>query len=92
MNVSGTYDAGENEAQLSWTVSTDAKLTEYEVCGVAGPNYNAEDESVVTNISKNAPREWAGAFGLGVPGSQTSFRIYVVTRTGNARQQYGDAT
>lgn len=85
VSASGTYDEGTGQAELSWTESTDATLAEYEVRGVAGPDYDADDESVLANIPAGAPRTWTGTFGLGVPGAAASFRIHVMTSTGNER-------
>ena len=83
--ASGLYDPGTETANLSWTQSTDSALTQYEVRGVAGPDYDADDESVVANIAPGAARVWAGNFALGAPGTSASFRIYVMTDTGNER-------
>lgn len=83
--ASGVYDAGTNTAELSWTESTDANLVEYEVRGVAGEEYDADDESVIANVPAGAERAWAGTFGLGVPGAAACFRVYVMTSTGNER-------
>ena len=84
VSASGAFNAGSGQAELSWTESTDTKLTEYEVRGVAA-DYDAEDESVIANIAAGAVRTWTGSFGLGVPGAQASFRVYVMTSTGNER-------
>ena len=83
--VSGTYDVAEERAELSWTASSDADLVGYEVRAWAGPDDDADDESVLANILPGAPRTWTGTFGLGVPGAQASFRVYVLTDTGNER-------
>lgn len=81
--LSATYDTVENEAVLTFTASDEATLAEYEIRAVAGPDYDAEDETVIANIPAGAPREFRTAYSLSNPGMAASFRVYVLLETGN---------
>ncbi len=85
VQLSGSYDAAMQESDLAWTVVTDPSVTELEIRGTAGPEYDPEDESVLASFAPGAPRLWSGTFGLLVPGGSASFKIYSITAEGNER-------
>ncbi len=52
---------------------------------VPGARYDSDDESVVATVGPDEPREmWTGT-GLGRPGAQASYKVYVLLTTGNER-------
>ena len=83
--ASGVYNAATLSADLSWTASTDADLAAYEVRGVAGPEYDAEDETVLASILPGSPRTLSTDFALGIPGGSATYKVYVTTTTGHER-------
>ena len=72
-------------AKVLWSESTDANLLHYEIRFCAGPNYSAENESVIGTVLPADPREFLSDAGLTNPGSTASFKVYVVTTTGNEK-------
>lgn len=66
-------------------MGTASALASYEVRGVAGPEYDAEDETVVATILPGSPRSLITDFALGVPGGAATYKVYVITGTGNER-------
>ncbi len=85
VELSGTYDVAESRAELAWTEVTDETVTVLELRASAGPDYDEEDESVIATFAPDAPRNWAGTFGLGVPGATATFKLYAITAEGNQR-------
>lgn len=79
------WDAPAEKAKLSWAESTDPALKEYEIRAVPGDAYEADDEAVIGNVPAGAPREFATDFGLTTPGMTSSFKVYVMLKTGNER-------
>jgi hypothetical protein len=85
VTLSGGYDPAESRAELAWSEVTDEDVTELELRATAGPEYEAEDESTVATFAPDAPREWAGLFGLHQPGTAATFKLYALTATGRER-------
>jgi hypothetical protein len=57
-----------------------------EVRGVAGPDFEAEDESLIATLPASAvPRAFSTDFALLLPGSTASFKIYSITVEGRYR-------
>lgn len=77
------WDIPLQQARITWTASTEASLDHYEVRFCPGPNYSTEDESIVSSIDSGEPRELLTTAGLLNPGATASFKVYVVTTTGN---------
>lgn len=73
------------QAKITWAASTEASLDHYEVRGVAGDSYLADDEVVLASVGKGAAREFLTPFALGTPGVTAGFKVYVVLDTGNER-------
>lgn len=80
-----SWDAAAGRAEITWTESGDAALKGYEVRGVPGGSYGAEDEAVLAFIPAGAERRLATDFALGSPGLTAGFRVYVQLLTGNER-------
>ena len=83
--INGTYDPAIAQADLNWTASPDEDLASYEVRGVAGPDYDTEDEVNLATIPPGAPRTYRTNFALGTPGNAASYKVYVLLTTGNER-------
>ena len=83
--LSGTYDAADAQAELAWSPVTDENVTGLELRATVGPEYEAEDEEIIATFAPDAPPSWAGTYGLLVPGSATSFKLYTLTATGRER-------
>ena len=83
--LSGGWNAGTSMADLTWTASTDPDLEFYDVRRSVQDPYNGNLEIQVerlpagtTNFSTNE--------GLGAPGADMRFTVYVVLTTGNERR------
>jgi len=81
--ASATFDAATQEAVIVFTESKEVDLEGYQVRGVPGPDYNGEDEVVLATIPKGTPRQFHTAFSLAEPGTEASFKVYVILTTGN---------
>lgn len=83
--LSGAWNAGSTQADLSWTESTDADLASYQVRGVPGEDYVGDDEVILATIPAGSPRTFSTAFALEAPGAVASFKVFVVLDTGRER-------
>jgi len=83
VELSGAYGPGEAESTLEWSAVTDASVTSLELRATTGPEFDAEDESLLATFSPADPRTWTGTFGLGVPGAMASFKMFSLTAEGN---------
>ncbi|MES2709833.1 MAG: hypothetical protein V4726_24770 [Verrucomicrobiota bacterium] len=70
-------------AELTWTASEEPDLASYQVRGVPGPEYSAEDETLMATLPPGGPRVWHSIAGLAVPGSAMSYKLYVRLATGH---------
>ena len=80
-----SWDAVLLKVKLTWSASTAADLYQYEIRFCAGPNYDTDLESVIGNISPTALREFFTDAGLAAAGNVASFKVYVITTTGNEK-------
>lgn len=85
VNVTGQWDEESGQAKIVWDESTNANLKEYEIRYVPGPEYETEDELVLATFSPGSPREFLTLQGFTQPGLTTSFKVYVITDTGNEK-------
>jgi len=83
--LQGTWNAAEAKAEFTWEESTEAQLSRYELRGVPGDEYNAEDEAVLATVAAGETRAASSAFALGSPGLTASFKIYVVLQDGHEK-------
>jgi hypothetical protein len=83
VELTGTYDAADARAELSWTASDEAELASYELRSVPGPDYVSEDESTLASIPPGGPLTFTTAAGFSLPGNAVSYKIYVRLTTGN---------
>ena len=85
VTATAAWDATLQAAKLTWTASADANLSEYQIRFCAGPNYSTDNETVVGSIDPAAAREFATTTGLSDPGNVATFKVYVITTTGNEK-------
>ena len=85
VTVNGSWIVASLMAKLLWSLSTNANLLRYEIRFCAGPNYSTDNESVIGTVLAGDPREFLTDAGLTTPGSKSSFKVYVVTTTGNEK-------
>ena len=75
-----------DQAKVVFTASEDSDLDHYELHGVPGEDWSAEDAVVVASLPKTAdPREFITDFSLTQPGAAAAFAVYVVLGTGNVK-------
>ena len=72
-------------ARITWTASTAANLSAFQIRFCAGPDYSTDDESVIGTVDPSAPREFVTIASLANPGDIASFKVYVITATGNEK-------
>lgn len=82
--LSGTWNPATTQADLAWSPVTDESVTTLELRATAGPEYDAEDESIVASFpAGTTPPAWSGLWGLAAPGTATTFKLYSLTAEGN---------
>lgn len=85
VTANAQWDATASQAKITWTASTETDLQKYEVRGVAGDDYQTDDETVLATILPDAPREFMTDFALTSAGLEAGFKVYVILHTGNER-------
>jgi len=85
VTANGVWDVASGMARITWTASTNTNLAQYEVRFCAGPNYSTENESVAASIAPGGTLEVLIDHGLPTPGSVATYRVYVITSTGNEK-------
>jgi hypothetical protein len=85
VSANGSWDAAAGMAKLTWSASSDPNLDHYEIRFCAGPNYSTENEAVSGSVAPNEPREFLTLDGLAASGNVATFKVYVVTATGNEK-------
>lgn len=73
------------QAKITFTASSATDLAQYELRFCSGPTYNTDLENVVANLPAEATREFLTDAGLATPGNVASFKVYVLTTTGNEK-------
>jgi hypothetical protein len=79
------WDATLGKAKITWSAPVGTNIVQIEVRFCAGPTYRTDVENVDGNISPTAPREFFTDRGLAATGDVTSFKVYVITDTGNEK-------
>ena len=75
-----------DKARVVFEASTDPDLDHYELHGVAGDEWSAEDAEVVATLPAGAdPREFLTGFALTQPGTAATFSVYTALTTGNVK-------
>ena len=74
-----------DEARVVYEASPDPDLARFELRGVAGDEWNAEDAVVVSMHNPDEPRVFLTGFSLTQPGAAASFSVHVVLDSGHGR-------
>jgi hypothetical protein len=85
VQLSGSYNATTQKAELAWTPPADESVTSLQLRASAGPDYDAEDETILATFPATGPHAWTGTFALATPGSAAAFRIFSITAEGNEK-------
>jgi len=79
------WDALLLKAKITFTGSDNPNLSQYEIRFCAGPDYSTDNETVIGNLTPAELREFLTDSGLTTAGSTASFKVYVITTTGNEK-------
>lgn len=85
VTLQGSWNVAEAKAEFTWEESADAQLARYELRGVPGDEYNADDEVVIATVAAGGTRAASSAFALATPGLTASFKVYVVLQDGHEK-------
>ena len=83
VTATAVWDVATQQAKITYTASTESNLDHYELRMAPGPTYSTETETVVASLSPSDPREFFSDAGLTSPDDIASFKVYVITTTGN---------
>lgn len=83
VTATAVWEVATQQAKITFTASTDPNLDHYELRMSPGPTYSTENETVIASLSPADPREFFTDAGLMSSGDVASFKVYVVTTTGN---------
>ena len=83
VTANGTWDAAQNKARLTFTLSEATDFDAYELRMTPGPDYSAEDDVVVASSTDIQSLEFLTDAGPSVSGVTASYKVYVKTTTGN---------
>lgn len=81
----GEWVPATQQAKITYSASDAADIVRYELRFCPGPDYNTDLESVVASLDPADPREFLTNAGLTAPGNVASFKVYVITDTGNEK-------
>ena len=85
VTINVVWDPITQKAKITWSASTAADLLQYEIRFCAGPTYDTNLENVIGNVAPTALREFFTDAGLAAAGNIASFKVYVITTTGNEK-------
>lgn len=85
VTATAVWDAALGKVRITFTKSTAADFAEYEIRFTAGPNYSADDDTVIGNITDINTLEFLTDAGLTTPGTTATFKVFVRTTTGNEK-------
>ncbi len=88
VNASAVFQAPD-QAKIVYDASPEATLARYELRGNPGEEYDEDDAVTLATHSPTAAREFLTGFGLTQPGTQASYKVFVILATGN---EAGSAT
>lgn len=83
--ASATWDVTLGMAKITFTASVDPNLFQYEIRSCVGPSYSTDNETVIGNVGPTALREFLSLDNLSAPGSVVTYKVYVITTTGNEK-------
>jgi len=82
VHASAVFQAPD-QAKIVYDASAEATLARYELRGNPGEKYEEEDAITLATHSPADAREFLTGFGLTQPGTQASFKVFVILETGN---------
>lgn len=82
VNASAVFQAPD-QAKIVYDASDEATLARYELRGNPGESYQEDDAVPLATRAPGDPREFVTHFGLTQPGTQASFKVFVILETGN---------
>lgn len=82
VNASAVFQAPD-QAKIVYDASAEATLARYELRGTPGETYEEDDAVTISTHSPADAREFLTGFGLTQPGTQASFKVFVILDTGN---------
>ena len=82
VTLSGAWDETLQQAQLSWTESTNGSLQNYSLRMTPGPTYDTQNETVVASVT-SGQTTFETTSGLENPGDVASYKVYAVLDTSN---------
>ena len=80
--VSGAWDNQLGQARLTWPAATASNVDKLQVRACTGGTYKAADEEIIADLPA-ATTHWEGDWGLTAPGAIATFKVFVMTTTGN---------
>ena len=83
VTATGVWDVPTQQAKITFTASTEQNLDHYELRMSPGPIYSTENETVVASLAPTDPREFLTDAGLTSSDDVASFKVCVITTTGN---------
>lgn len=82
VNASAVFQAPD-KAKVVYDASPEPTLARYELRGNPGGSYEEDDAVTLADHGPADAREFVTGFGLTQPGTQASFKVFVVLETGN---------
>lgn len=83
--ANGTWNATTSLAVITFVPSPTASVVRHELRFVAGPDYAADDESIVASLPTSSAPQFETIVGLTTAGTTASYRVYAITTEGNER-------
>lgn len=85
VTATAEWYAGRKMARITWEASSDPDLEKYQIRFSPGAHYSTDGEAVIGNVAPGEPLEFFTNEGLASPGDTASFKVYVITKTGNEK-------
>jgi len=85
VTINGGWDALLGQGKINFGASTSADVVQLELRVCSGPTYSTDLESVVASLLPTDPRQFVTLAALAAPGNVASFKVYVITTTGNEK-------
>ncbi|MBC7966500.1 MAG: hypothetical protein H7Z17_11325, partial [Fuerstia sp.] len=83
--ISGVWDSTLQQARITFTPTAATDVLRFELRFCSGSNYNTDVESVISSLLPEAIPQFATLASLTSPGNVASFKVYVITTTGNEK-------
>ena len=86
VTINAAWNQAQQAVEISFAASPDANVVQYEVRIVPGPEFNADDEQVVGNITAGpGPFTFFTTAAMSSPGNIVSIKVYTINDTGNEK-------